>query len=258
MVALEIDHLSVGYGRRLILPSLSLPTLHGGRLVGLLGPNASGKSTFLKAVAGVKRPRSGRISVREGEQELSGTVLRRALGYVPQEIPDATALSAFEATLMAARRSSTEDPEVRTAQILHQVGLADVAERHLHEISGGQRQMVAAAQMLVGTPRLMLLDEPTSALDLHRQLFLLDTVRERVREEEALAIVALHDVNLATRYCDEIIVFRRGECVASGSPASTITPELLREVYQVEADVLQHEGAPVVLPRPSAGRAPSE
>lgn len=253
MVTLEIDQVSVAYGRRTIFDSLSLPTLRGGHLVGLLGPNASGKSTFIKAVARVKALRSGRVSLLEDGQELTGAALRRALGYVPQEIPDGTALSAFEATLMAARRSCSEDPERRTAQVLQQLGLAEVAERHLHEISGGQRQMVAAAQMLVGRPRLMLLDEPTSALDLHRQLFLLDTVRERVREEEAIAIVALHDVNLATRYCDEILVFQQGQCVASGPPATTVTPELLREVYRVEAEVVEHGGLPVVLPHSAAG-----
>ena len=126
------------------------------------------------------------------------------------------------------------------------MGLDEIAQRYLNELSGGQRQLVAVAQMLVGTPGLMLLDEPTSALDLHRQLFVLGRVRAKAREEGSLALVAIHDINLAARMCDQLVVLHGGSVRAHGTPGEVLTEELLREVYGVEADVLDHRGQPVV------------
>ena len=165
---------------------------------------------------------------------------------MPQGLPHTAALRAFEAVLIAARREACEDPVTRTAEVLHSMGLDDIAQRYLNELSGGQRQLVAVAQMLVGTPGLMLLDEPTSALDLNRQLFVLGRVRAKAREEGSLALVAIHDINLAARMCDQLVVLHGGKARAHGAPGEVLTEELLREVYGVETDVLDHRGQPVV------------
>ena len=218
-VELTISELSAGYGSHTVVDGLSLPTLRGGQVVGLLGPNASGKTTTIKTLAGVHRA---------------------------QGLPHTAALRAFEAVLIAARREACDDPVARTAEVLHSMGLDEIAQRYLNELSGGQRQLVAVAQMLVGTPGLMLLDEPTSALDLHRQLFVLGRVRAKAREEGSLALVAIHDINLAARMCDQLVVLHGGSVRAHGTPGEVLTEELLREVYGVEADVLDHRGQPVV------------
>ncbi|GAA1470620.1 MULTISPECIES: ABC transporter ATP-binding protein [Corynebacterium] len=245
-VELTITDLSAGYGSRTVVDGLSLPTLCGGQVVGLLGPNASGKTTTIKTLAGVHRARGGTVGFRVDGQVPSGQRRRQLIGYVPQGLPHTAALRAFEAVLIAARREACEDPVTRTAEVLHSMGLDDIAQRYLNELSGGQRQLVAVAQMLVGTPGLMLLDEPTSALDLNRQLFVLGRVRAKAREEGSLALVAIHDINLAARMCDQLVVLHGGKARAHGAPGEVLTEELLREVYGVETDVLDHRGQPVV------------
>lgn len=245
-VELTIADLTAGYGSRTVVDGLSLPTLRGGQVVGLLGPNASGKTTTIKALAGVHRARGGTVDFRVDGQAPRGQRRRQLIGYVPQGLPHTAALRAFEAVLIAARREACEDPITRTAEVLHSMGLDKIAQRYLNELSGGQRQLVAVAQMLVGTPGLMLLDEPTSALDLNRQLFVLGRVRAKAREEGSLALVAIHDINLAARMCDQLVVLHGGKGRAHGAPGEVLTEELLREVYGVETDVLDHRGQPIV------------
>jgi ABC superfamily ATP binding cassette transporter, ABC protein len=105
---------------------------------------------------------------------------------------------------------------------------------------------VAVAQMMVVEPHVMLLDEPTSALDLHHQLFLLETIRNRAESTGAVALVAIHDINLAARFCSELMVMKRGGIVAQGSPKDVLDADLIHEVYKVHADILDHDGVPVV------------
>ncbi len=167
---------------------------------------------------------------------------------VPQDLTSTAALRAFEAVLISARREACEDPITRTGEVLHSLGLDAIASRYLNELSGGQRQLVAVAQMLVGNPGLMLLDEPTSALDLHHQIFVLDEVRAKAQRDGSLGLVAIHDINLAARMCDQLVVLKKGHIRAQGRPADVLTGELVEGVYGVEADVVQHGGAPLIAP----------
>ncbi|GAB3713742.1 hypothetical protein GCM10028815_30520 [Mariniluteicoccus flavus] len=124
-----------------------------------------------------------------------------------------------------------------------------LADRWLGELSGGQRQLVGVAQMLVRDPSLMLLDEPTSALDLHHQLGVLGVVRRRVDRGGATAVVALHDLNLAARFCDTVVVLDRGIVVAVGAPSEALTADRLRATWRVEADVYARDGATQIAAR---------
>lgn len=255
MTSFHIEGVCAGYGRARIIEGLSLALLSGGKVVGLLGPNASGKSTLLKSVAGVHPADFKRVSLQLGEQEITGKELRDHVGYVPQDIPKSAALTAFETVVVAGRRYfGAQAARLRAAETLHELGIAHIAQKYLSDMSGGQRQLVAVAQMLVTDPAVMLLDEPTSALDLHRQIFLLEHVRNQVQRTSAVALVALHDINLAARYCDELVVTKAGELVAQGAPGEVLTPGLLLDVYGVEADVLVHDGGPLIaLPNAHAG-----
>lgn len=249
MVSLELRNLSVGYGSRVVLEEISCEPLQGGKLVGLLGPNACGKSTLIKTIAGVHKRLGGEVLLQETQARP---------GYVPQGLPESVALSAFESVLIPARRTC-EEPMQATGEVLATLGLGAIAGRHLSELSGGQRQMVAVAQMLVSHPEVMLLDEPTSALDLHRQLFVLQTVRDRARESGALGVVAIHDINLAARLCDELVVLHDRKLLAQGKPEDVLTPELLAQVYQVHTDIFSHRDLPVVIPTAVVGEtAPSQ
>ncbi|KGF05892.1 ABC transporter ATP-binding protein [Arcanobacterium sp. S3PF19] len=243
---LTIEDLAAGYGRHTVLDGVNVRPMKGGRLVGVLGTNACGKTTLIKTVAGIHRRRRGLVRLRIGGNSVDLKKHRRQIGYVPQDLPHTAALRVFEAVLITARREAEGDPVGRTAEILHALEMDTYAQSFLSDISGGQRQMTALAQMMVGKPALMLLDEPTSALDLSRRIFVLDAVREKARRENSLALAALHDINLAAAMCDELIVLSAGRVLVQGSPAQVLTPQVLRSVYGVEADVLRNRSAPVV------------
>ncbi|MCA3771277.1 ABC transporter ATP-binding protein, partial [Cutibacterium sp.] len=136
----------------------------------------------------------------------------------------------------------------RAAHVLERVGIAHIAHRFISQLSGGQRQLVALAQMVVRDPQVLLLDEPTSALDLHNQIEVLRLVRRAVDSGHRMAIVALHDLNLAACYCDRLVLLHEGGVHAEGSPSEVLTPDVLERVYGFRARVLSDDGIPVVRP----------
>lgn len=250
--SLKISQLTTGYQRRMIFDQLDLPPLPAGSLVGVLGPNAVGKSTFLKAIAGM-RPAKGDIHLGElALSSLHGANRMRHVGYLPQTLPQPTSLVAYEAVASACRAARAELSREATDSLVEQVfarlSLHSLAFRRMDTLSGGQRQMVGLAQALVRQPQLLLLDEPTSALDLRWQLALIEGVRGVVQEQQAICLIALHDINLALRFCDQIILFAPSGLLATGAPREVITAEHLREAYGIEARIESCSlGHPVVL-----------
>jgi len=246
---LSLHGVSVGYGRRTVLSGLELETVPPGSLVAVIGPNAAGKSTLLKAIAGL-RPASGRI-VLDGEDLAAMAAHRRVrlVGYLPQVLPQGTSLVAYEAVLAALRAVRGDGPaEVAIDAVFDQLGLRDLALRRLGEMSGGQRQMVGLAQALVRRPRLLLLDEPTSALDLRWQLTVLETVRAIAARDRSIALLAMHDLNLALRACDRVVVLAHGRLLTAGPPEQAMNPDVLRRAYGIEGRVERcSQGFPIVL-----------
>ncbi|WP_346845563.1 ABC transporter ATP-binding protein [uncultured Rothia sp.] len=246
-IELSLHEICSNYGKHQVLHRLSASPLTGGNVVGLLGPNASGKSTLIKAIAQVHRARSGSIALTVDGAAIATKHLSQHIGYVPQDLPTSAALTAFETVMISAARATTKKKaEQLAADILFELKLTHLAHRYLSELSGGQRQMIAFAQMAASSPSIMLLDEPTSALDLNKQLFLLAQVRKYAQERGLLALVAIHDINLSARFCDELLVMKEGQLVAQGTPQELLTPELLREVFEVETEILQHGQIPVI------------
>ena len=238
---LWMQDLSTGYPRHPVLQALSLAPMPPGPLAAVVDPNAVGKSTLLKAIAGL-RPSAGQIWL-DGK-DLGQLPARRRLhqiGYLPQALPQASSLLAYEAMQGALRvgRPGLDRAGVEAAieHIFTALDLRHLALRRLDELSGGQRQMVGLAQVVVREPRLMLLDEPTSALDLRWQLQVLQTVRALVDSQQGIALVALHDLNLALRFCNHLIVLGGGQVLAAGAPADIFTPALLERAYGVRAQV---------------------
>lgn len=234
---LKLRSLTVRYGRHTVIDDLNLQ-LDQGKVVGLLGPNGSGKSSLIRSVAGAQRC-LGTVTLqgRKGQQ------LRDATGYMPQEIPGHVALTALETVLVAARRGGSawrvRRSEVRQAyRVLESLGVGGLANTYLGECSGGQRQLISLAQTLIGDPDLVLLDEPTSALDLKHQVRVLRRVREHVTgAAHRLAVVALHDINLALRFCDELVLMVAGGIAVQGTPEQVCTSEHLSRVYDTEVAV---------------------
>jgi iron complex transport system ATP-binding protein len=250
---LELRRLSAGYPRRPVLEGLDLECIAPGTLAALVGPNAVGKSTLLKAIAGLHPVRGGQVLLDGADLATSTPRERlRRVGYLPQALPQASSLVAYEAMLAALRASradlNREHAEAAIARVFATLGLDALALRPLNELSGGQRQMIGLAQVLVRAPRLLLLDEPTSALDLRWQLQVLQAVRAQVEQGRTLAVMAVHDLNLALRFCDRIVVLGQGRALAAGRPAEVLTPALLQAAYGVRARVEHCSlGHPLVL-----------
>ncbi|MES3708683.1 ABC transporter ATP-binding protein [Pseudomonas putida] len=236
-MSLLIEGVSVAYGAQHILHGVSLPALPAGSLVALVGPNGAGKSTLLRALAGLERMRGGLCLDGQDVTRLGFAERSRRLAYMPQQLPPGIALGVLESIVAALRVSGCDDLLGCAYEALRQLGIEGLAERSLDSLSGGQRQLVALAQLLARNPQVLLLDEPTSALDLHYQLRVMDAVRERVQAHQLLAVAVLHDINLAASHADWLAVLHRGKIVACGSPSEVLTPKLLANIYGVEARV---------------------
>lgn len=254
----KVTGLTTGYGRTRIFHQMDLPTLAAGSLVAVLGPNAVGKSTLLRSIAGLQYA-SG--SFRLGDIELAtlrGPERMRHVGYLPQALPQPSSLVAYEAVASACRATRPDlgrsTIEGLIERVFDSLDLRHLALRSLSAMSGGQRQMIGLAQALVRQPSLLLLDEPTSALDLRWQLTLLENVRDIVRQHDTICLMAIHDINLALSFCDQVLLFGPGGLLSSGAPSVAVTPSALREAYGVDARIEScSRGRPVVL---SDGVAP--
>lgn len=251
-MSLEIQSFTVGYRRRPIHRNLSLPALPAGSLVAVVGPNGVGKSTLLKGIAGLL-PGHGALQLA-GEALAALPPWRRSqlIGYLPQQLPQGNSLLVYEMLYGACHTAGggldRATIEQRIEQVCSDLGIADLALRRLQELSGGQRQMVGLAQVLVREPQLLLLDEPTSALDLRWQLQVLENVRRVTRARRAIALIASHDLNLALRFCDQILLLAPGGQFSLGPPRQVLTPEALQQAYGVRARLESCSlGFPVVL-----------
>ncbi len=249
---LSLQRVTVRYRDKTALQGLSVPDIPPGTLVAIIGPNAAGKSTLLRAIAGL-HPAEGLVAL--DSVPLTGPVRDRnpqTLGYLPQSLPQGSRLVAYEAVLSACRAIRSDFSRRQAEQAIDAVfdvlALTDLALRRLDELSGGQRQLVGLAQVLVRKPPLLLLDEPTSALDLHWQLNVLETVREIVRRDRAICLAAMHDINLALRFADLVVVLEGGRALAAGPPGDVMSADLLRQAYGVLGRI-EHcsKGLPIVL-----------
>lgn len=234
MVALTLDGIGARYGRATVFSDITTGPIEGGALTAVIGPNAAGKSTLFKRIAGLLKG--------EGVVHVDGAdAAARPICYMPQDTGANAVLTVYESVLLAAKQGAgwrVADDELREIdEILASLSISDLAFRDLGALSGGQRQLVAIAQALVRKPRILLMDEPTSALDLFRQIEVLDYMRRLAKKSGIAVLIALHDLNHALRYCDNAMVVASGRLVANGPTLDVITPAMLSEVYKVDARI---------------------
>jgi iron complex transport system ATP-binding protein len=240
MDGLRIKQLSTGYAKKWIVPGLIVPALERGKVTILLGPNGCGKSTMMRALAGLNRAK-GEVLL-DGEDLLSLSFSGRAkkVVYLPQSLPEGVHLHVIESVEAAQRASGRGDRTQQKNEIimlLTRLGIGHLALHYLDQLSGGQKQMVGLAQSLVRSPSVLLLDEPLSALDLNHQFHVMELVRNETRKRNMVTVVVVHDINTALRHGDHILMLRQGKLVASGKPEEVITAENLASVYGVNSRV---------------------
>jgi iron complex transport system ATP-binding protein len=254
---LDVRGLGFSYGAgRFALEEVSFLAGHG-EFVGLLGPNGSGKSTLVKLIMRLLAPSAGEILL-EG-RPVAALRLRdyaRRVAYLPQESRAAFAFTALETVLMGrsphlgAMGFESDDDYAKARAALERVDAARFADALLDELSGGERQRVVLARALAQEAALLVLDEPASFLDLKHQYELYRLLRDLSRQEGRTCLCVGHDLNVAAAYCDRLILLSRGRIAAIGRPAEVLTADLVRQVYDIDAEVtLRRDGRPVVLPK---------
>ncbi len=211
-----------------------------GELTALIGPNAAGKSTLLKCIAGVEKTRSG-ITFHDGVNQ-GHRDRKNRISYLPQDTSCKALMTVFEAVLLGRLKNlawhvGNEDLDM-VMKALKRLSIDNLATSYLNELSGGQKQMVAIAQALVNCPKVLLLDEPTNSLDLRNELEILDQIAAITREEGITTIMAIHSVSLAARYADKVVILKDGMVHTSGRPNIVMTEDLVREVYGVESRII--------------------
>ncbi len=242
-MTLEIQNLNFGYSsKKPILHDISVNGFKPGELTALIGPNATGKSTFFKCVAGLLNTDGNTIKVGGITQdEISRSAWNRKVCYMPQIFSSNAALTVFEVILLARKNLSgwrVSDNDVHVVALaLEKLRIDHLSESYVGDLSGGQQQMVSIAQIVVRSPDMFLLDEPTSALDLRHQLEIMNIIREETKARGIVSIVALHDLNLAARFADHVVLMRQGKIILSGPPNEVLASSELAETYGVNIDV---------------------
>ena len=234
---------------RLILAPLTLD-LAPGRIHGLVGPNGSGKSTLVKLLARQQPPAAGTVSLGgQAVDSLGDRAFARKVAYLPQFTPPAEGMTVRELASLgrfpwhgAFGRFGADDAAA-VERALARTELARLAERLVDTLSGGERQRAWLAMMVAQDTGWLLLDEPTSALDIAHQVEVLAMIREFADERGVGVVVVLHDVNLAARFCDEIIALAEGRLVARGTADEIVTEDGLHAIYGIRMGILPHPGS---------------
>jgi iron complex transport system ATP-binding protein len=228
-----------GIGWASILADVALDAPPGG-LVGLLGPNGSGKSSLLRVLAGLQKPDRGTVTVDGVDRSaIPRRALARRLAVVTQHAPVEADLTVTDVLLLGRiphrplLAPVSADDLARTEAALAGAGLTGFGPRRWTTLSGGERQRVDIARALLQEPDILLLDEPTNHLDIRHQLDLLAALRAM----PATVVTALHDLDLAARHCDHLVLLAAGRVVAAGPPPVVLTPALIEEVFEVTAEV---------------------
>lgn len=248
---LKIKDVSFSYSSVPVLHDVSFE-LGGNELVSILGPNGVGKSTLIHCINKILAPTSGTVLI-DGKDvsEIKLKELAKQIGYVPYSANDSFPLSVIDTVMIGRHPHSkwgTLDKDLDIVyDTLRMLGISHLAMRPFNELSAGQHQKVMLARGLVQEPEILLLDEPTSNLDVRHQLDVTKMLKRLSREKNILIVMISHDINIAAKYSDKIILMHKGSVFDMGEPNTVITAENLRTVYGVTAEITKDDDAPHVI-----------
>lgn len=256
MHRLVAEGVQLGYGDRIVIPELTLE-IPMGRISVVIGPNACGKSTLLRALARLLVPQRGAVLLdgRDIAKQPTRDVAR-IIGLLSQQsvappgitVAEIVARGRYPQQGFLARLSAADDAAVQQALVM--TGTADLADRLVEELSGGQRQRVWIAMTLAQQTDILLLDEPTTFLDIAHQLEIVEIIQRLNRDLGTTVVMVLHELALAIRSADHLIAMRAGEIYTQGPPRSVVTAAMVKDVFGVEAQILTDPltGDPIVVP----------
>jgi iron complex transport system ATP-binding protein len=260
-VTLDVRDVDVELGGKQILEAVSA-TVGDGRLVGVVGPNGAGKSTLLRAMNGVVEPDAGTVLVDdEAVEDLSSKAASRRIASVPQDTHVSFEFTVRQTVEMGRHphvpRFGTDDDPNAVDRAMERAEAAQFADRDVTSLSGGETQRVLLARALAQQAPVLLLDEPTASLDVNHQIRTLELVRGLADDADRAIVAAIHDLDLAARYCDELVLVAEGRVVDSGRPEDVLTPAAVKDAFDARVAVGTDPttGAPTVTPLPDAADA---
>ena len=251
---IKIDGVTFSYrgaGDSPVLKGITVD-LGGSQVVSILGPNGVGKSTLIHCINKILEPTGGAVYLDGRDvKDYSLKEMARQTGYVPYSSSDTFPLTVVDTVLLGrhpqAGWKTTEEDLEAVYDVLEKLEIEDLAMRYFNELSAGQHQKVMLARGLVQNPKVLLLDEPTSNLDIKHQLGITRLLKRLSHTEGIMVVMISHDLNIAARYSDNVILMHEGTIFAAGTPEEVLTVENIREVYGVESSITEVEGRPYII-----------
>lgn len=250
---IRVEGLDFSYSSVPVLRDISLD-LSGPGFISILGPNGVGKSTLIHCMNKILEPTSGSVFIDGSDlKDITIKELAKEMGYVPYSASDSFPLTVVDTVMMGRHPYSKwntldEDLDI-VYDTLKMLGISHLAMRQFNELSAGQHQKVMLARGLVQEPKILLLDEPTSNLDIRHQLEVTKMLKRLSEEKGILIIMISHDINIAAKFADKVILMFQGKIFDVGTPSEVITEENLRTVYGVESRIVDDDGRPHVILR---------
>ena len=246
---MKLENISFAYETLPVLKDISLSTREQD-FIRLIGPNGSGKSTLLKIMGAILKPDSGSIQFKESSlPKINKKLFAQSVSWIPQDHPMVFPFKVSEIVLMGRHPylsplsfESEEDFEI-SQRAMETTMTSQFADRYFNEISGGEKQRVMIASALAQDPEMMLLDEPTAALDLKYQIQILSILKNLNARHKMTLVMAMHDLNLASSFCNRLILLDEGQIVRDGTPEQVLKKDILEQVYGIEVDLGSHDGS---------------